>query len=69
MNHLDRQQAAIQHLAKLAMKKPTVLLCYEADFNRCHRTYVARAVAEHTGSSICHITSSGLVNEAAGRSI
>ena len=33
-------------------------------FNRCHRTYVARAVAKLTGARVCHITVAGLVLDA-----
>jgi uncharacterized protein (DUF488 family) len=67
LEHLDRQQPAIHELVALSQKTPTALLCYEADFNRCHRTYVARAVAEMSGATVCHITSSGLVNDVSGR--
>ncbi len=67
LKHLGRQQEAIQELVAMTKAQPTALLCYEADFNRCHRTYVARAVAEQTGSSVCHITAAGLVTEAAER--
>jgi len=56
MQHLRQQQAAIEQLAQTAGTQPTALLCYEADFNTCHRTYVAEAVAVKTGSSVCHIT-------------
>jgi uncharacterized protein (DUF488 family) len=63
MQHLDAQQASVDELAKLCESQPTALLCYESDFNRCHRTYVARAVAESSGAKICHITAAGLVNE------
>jgi uncharacterized protein (DUF488 family) len=63
MKHLAAQQAAVDELAKLCENQPSALLCYEADFNRCHRTYVARAVAEHSGAQICHITTAGLVDD------
>ncbi len=68
MKHLRQQQSALEELATVTDAQPTALLCYEADFNRCHRTYVARAVAQHSGSTVCHITTSGLVKEAAGSS-
>ena len=55
MKHLGGQQAAVQELAKVAEARPTALLCYEADFNRCHRTYVAGAVAAKTGAAVFHI--------------
>jgi uncharacterized protein (DUF488 family) len=63
MKHLRQQQPAVEELAALCDAAPTALLCYEADFNRCHRTYVARAVAERSGARVCHITASGPVEE------
>lgn len=66
MEHLSQQQSAIKELAGVTDAQPTALLCYEADFSRCHRTYVARAVAALAGSSVCHITPSGPVEEGDG---
>ena len=63
MKHLHLQQQAIEELAITVAAQPTALLCYEADFNRCHRTYVARAVAALTQSPICHITAAGLISD------
>jgi uncharacterized protein (DUF488 family) len=68
MKHLREQRPAVEELVSLTDAEPTALLCYEADFNRCHRTYVARAVAERSGALVCHITASGLVKEAADSS-
>jgi uncharacterized protein (DUF488 family) len=61
MAHLSEQRAAVAELAARTEAQPTALLCYEADFNRCHRTYVARAVSARTGSDVCHLTASGPV--------
>lgn len=63
MQHLAQQQSAIEELATLAQAQPTALLCYEADFNRCHRTYVARAVARHLSAAVWHLTPEGLVED------
>jgi uncharacterized protein (DUF488 family) len=63
MQHLDAQQGAVEELTRLCEAQPTALLCYEADFNRCHRTYVARAVAERSSAEIGHITSAELVDD------
>jgi uncharacterized protein (DUF488 family) len=65
LQHLRHQHEAIEDLTDLARQERTALLCYEADFNRCHRTYVARVVAERSKSGVCHITAEGLVREAA----
>lgn len=61
MAHLEQQQPELQELVALATAQSTALLCYEADFNRCHRTYVARAAADMAGATVCHITAAGLV--------
>lgn len=61
MAHLHEQQPALAELATWSEAQPTALLCYEADFNRCHRTYVARAVAARTASDVCHLTATGSV--------
>jgi uncharacterized protein (DUF488 family) len=63
--HLQRQGAALAELSELAAAQPAALMCYEADFNRCHRTYVARAVADRLGATVGHITAGGLVKDAA----
>ncbi|MEZ5497887.1 MAG: DUF488 domain-containing protein [Steroidobacteraceae bacterium] len=67
MKHLGQQQSAIQDLAAVSKTQRTALLCYEADFNRCHRTFVARAVAAEVGAGVSHITAEGVVREASGR--
>jgi uncharacterized protein (DUF488 family) len=64
MVHLQEQPAAIAELAALAGAESTALLCYEADFNRCHRSYVAREVAKIIGAQVRHITADGLVTDA-----
>ena len=64
LEHLSHQPASVKALAALTEAQPTALLCYEADFNRCHRTYVARAVARLSGAGISHITASGLIPDA-----
>jgi len=56
----------VDALASLSREQRTALLCFEADYNRCHRTYVARAVARSAELGVCHITGAGLVNEATG---
>jgi len=63
MNHLHLQQHSIEELAIAVQAQRTALLCYEADFNRCHRTYVARAVAAINQLLICHITAAGLISD------
>ena len=58
MQHLGRQQAAIDSVAELAQKTSCALLCFEADFNYCHRSMVAEAVGKHGDLQVIHIAAS-----------
>lgn len=55
LKHLKAQNDAIGELAELVQSSTCALLCYEADFNYCHRSMVADAVSKHCGASIKHI--------------
>jgi uncharacterized protein (DUF488 family) len=54
--YLATQQAAISTLAELVSTTNCALLCYEADFNFCHRMMVAMAVHQFNGAEIQHIS-------------
>ncbi len=56
--HLVQQKEPLERVAKLADKRRICLLCYETDFNFCHRTYVAEALAPLIGGDvkISHLT-------------
>ena len=43
-NYLDGQGTALDALRRTAANARTCLLCYEADFNLCHRAFVAAAL-------------------------
>lgn len=62
-NHLATQAAAVTELAHIAGATTTALLCFEADFARCHRTFVARAAAASGAPPIAHITARTVVPE------
>lgn len=53
--YLASQPEAVHELASLATKTAGCLLCFEEDYNRCHRTYVARAVADVAGLRVIHL--------------
>jgi uncharacterized protein (DUF488 family) len=54
--YLKRRKASMQELAALAENKSICLLCYEEDFNRCHRRSVAAALAKSRGGcEIVHL--------------
>lgn len=55
MKHLGQRQAAVAELAKLAKSTSACLVCFEADFNFCHRTYVARAAHAAGAPSVMHL--------------
>lgn len=52
--YLAAQTDAVEDLRRSAATARTCLLCYEADFNRCHRGFVAEAAAA-AGERIRHI--------------
>lgn len=56
MRHLDEQDAPVRELAKLARATTACLLCFEADFSACHRTYVGRAARRAGGPELKHLT-------------
>lgn len=56
MAYLRTQDASIRELAKISRATNACLVCFEADFNFCHRTFVARAAHQHGASTVAHIT-------------
>ena len=65
LKHLRQQGKAVSELAGLCEERAAALLCYEADAGFCHRTYVARAVAAMSGSSVLHIGAAGVTPDRA----
>jgi len=55
LGYLLTQQTAVAELAAFARSTPTCLVCYEADFAACHRTYVARAAHRRGGPAVTHL--------------
>ncbi|MGI4812653.1 MAG: DUF488 domain-containing protein [Janthinobacterium lividum] len=55
LKHLKNQQIAITELSETANLSNCALLCYEADFNFCHRSMVANAVHNLCGAEVRHI--------------
>jgi uncharacterized protein (DUF488 family) len=56
MAYLSTQTASVLELAKLAAATNICLVCFEADFTRCHRTYVAREARKLGAPAIKHLT-------------
>jgi uncharacterized protein (DUF488 family) len=59
--YLETQTRALQDLTPTLRADRSALMCFEADFNYCHRSLVARRL----GGSIVHLTAAGSVREAA----
>jgi uncharacterized protein (DUF488 family) len=59
LNHLKTQGAAIVELSMLVRSSNCALLCFEADYNFCHRSMVANAVRDYCGAKIMHIQAMG----------
>lgn len=55
LKYLRTQGAAIVELSDLVNSSNCALLCYEADFNFCHRSMVANAVRDYCGVDVEHI--------------
>lgn len=54
--YIDTQVAATRELVKLSKATSVCLVCFEADYTMCHRTYVARAARKHGGLPVFHLT-------------
>lgn len=65
MAHLRQQSVAVRDLATVCKRNHAALLCYEADSSRCHRTYVARAVASVVAARVVHIGADGIIPDRA----
>jgi uncharacterized protein (DUF488 family) len=59
--HLARQDALTAKVAEMARAESCGLLCFEADFNRCHRSLVARRVRAAGGPPVAHVTASATI--------
>ena len=59
LSHLKTQKAAIAELSVLVRSSNCALLCFEADYNFCHRSMVANAVRDYCGAEIMHIQAMG----------
>ena len=65
MEYLATQRAAVAELAKIGSATTAAVMCFEADYARCHRTYVARAVSKAGALTVAHITARIVIPELA----
>ncbi|MHB1272309.1 MAG: DUF488 domain-containing protein [Rhodanobacter sp.] len=57
LQHLEGQAGAVEELANRVAESTCVLLCFEADYRLCHRSFVADAVHHRSGATVRHISS------------
>lgn len=56
LQYLKTQTGPVQELVKLASATSACLVCFEADFSMCHRTYVARQAHLLGAPAVTHLT-------------
>lgn len=61
LRHLKSQNATVGELARITKATPSCLVCFEADFAMCHRTYVARAAHDAGAPPIVHLSATAAV--------
>ena len=64
LGYLATQKAAIVDLSRTALAQRACLVCFEADFGFCHRTYVARAAHRAGAPAVQHLTARTVVADA-----
>ncbi len=69
LNYLNSQSEAVSELAQRAAETHCVLLCFEADYRFCHRSFVADAVHQHSRAAVRHISATGAKTERLARSL
>ena len=65
--YLTTQEAEIADLTQTTLVQTACLVCFEADFGSCHRTYVARAAHQVGAPAVQHLTASTVVADAPAR--
>ena len=61
--HLDTKKTEIRALAVAARASQACLVCYEADHNFCHRTYVARAARVAGAPAVHHLSAKTVLSD------
>lgn len=65
--HMRTQTDEIAGLARTALARTACLVCFEADFGFCHRTYVARAAHQAGAPAVQHLTARTVIADASSR--
>lgn len=53
--YIDTQDAPLRELVKISKNTAACLVCFEADYTMCHRTFVARAAARLGAPDTWHL--------------
>lgn len=67
--YVDTQDATVRELVKLSKATTSCLVCFEADYAACHRTYVARAARKLGGPLVMHLTAKTILPDSGLRSV
>lgn len=67
--YMVSQAEATRELVKLSRGKATCLVCFEADYTFCHRTYVAREALKQGGLPVMHLTARTAFADSALRAV
>lgn len=59
MRELDEFQEAVSHLASMASRRQTAILCSEEDPSQCHRLLLLGPSLEDNGCELLHIRADG----------
>ena len=59
LKYLKTRRDDVAAIAAVASEAPACLVCFEADFERCHRKFVADAAAAVAGLSVDHLSRTG----------
>ena len=54
--YIDTQDVVVRELVALSKTTAACLVCFEADYTMCHRTFVARAARKSGAPSVMHLT-------------
>lgn len=65
MGHLRTKSESLRGVVKLAESSTCCLVCFEADFERCHRSFVARGAAKIGDFIVLHLTSQKMIPDLA----
>jgi uncharacterized protein (DUF488 family) len=65
--YLSSQKSEIDDLSRSARDQRACLVCFEADFDLCHRAYVARAAYAAGAPAVHHLTAKTVVADASAR--